>query len=113
MAWSGHLRRPDHRPDHPHLPEVLRGPRRAADHRHLLPRHGDRGVCRGAPLHPPRPGPGRAERHRHGGLDQLELHHLAQPRVPHADGAPAGAVRAHRRPAHVEDDGGLTRRRTQ
>ncbi len=100
-----HLRRPDHRADPEHLPQVLRGQDGGLPARHVL-RGDGRGRVRGrAGLRRPRadsqpvqrgdPRPGRV----------LGLHHLAQHRLPGPRRRPGRPVRPHRRAADAADDG--------
>ncbi len=99
-----HLRRPDHHPDHRHLPEVLRLEGSPPHHRHLLRRHGPRWLHRRTALHPTAPDSHQPAPHHRGDLDQLELHHLAQHRVPRHRRVPAHRLHPHRILAHAPHD---------
>ncbi|NMH98032.1 methyltransferase domain-containing protein [Pseudonocardia sp. K10HN5] len=99
------LRRPDHHSDPADLPEVLRHRHGRADLRVLLPRDG-RGRLRDRTRLPPAGSdPGHTLRHGHRRRGQLELHHLAQHRLPRLRRRAGGPLRAYRGCSDAADDG--------
>src|ERR1035437_4864687 len=100
-----HLRRPADPADPQHLPQVLRPEDDRSDHRRVLYGHGCRRVRRGTDLRPHRSDPRPRQRPDARGGHHLELHHLAQHRVPDPCRTADFAVLPHRWPPDARHDG--------
>jgi uncharacterized membrane protein YraQ (UPF0718 family) len=106
-----HLRRPAHPADPEHLPEVLRHQDDADVAGHLLCRHGHGRLYRRIVVRRSRPHPVTAQRHGDGSRHLLELHHLAEHRLPRAGSGARRPVRQDRRCPDAPRHGRLPRRR--
>ena len=105
-----HLRRPADPADPEHLPQVLRHRDDADAARHLLRRDGRRRLPRRIALRHNRSHPTAAQRHGHASGDLVELHHLAQHRLPRHRGDPDRPVHHLGRTPDGAHDGRLSRR---